>query len=80
MQQFILEMSKEVLDTATTKELADAVMFRLEHAEAMIWADLDAVNDRIPGFGIVAKEVVAEGLERMAAAFRTSSLSSWKKG
>ena len=79
MPKLILEMSEEELDTATTGDLAAAVAFRLLATESLIRADLDAVNDRIPGFGDAAGEIIAEGLERIAGTFRRSSLSSLKK-
>ena len=79
MPKLISDMSETEFEAATTADLAAAVTFRLYATESLIWADLDAVNDRIPGFDDAAKELVAEGLERLATNFRTSSLPNWKK-
>ena len=79
MPKLILDMSEAEFEAATHNDLAAALRFRLDATQSLIWADLDAVNDRIPGFGDAAKVIVAEALERMAATFRTSSLPNWKK-
>jgi hypothetical protein len=72
-------ISEAEFEAATHGDLAAAIRFRLEATESLIWADLDAVNDRIPGFGDAAKLIVAEGLERLATNLRSSSLPNWKK-
>ena len=79
MPKLISDMSEPEFEAATTADLAAAVTFRLYSTESLIWADLDVVNDRIPGFGDAAREIVAEGLERLATNLRTSSLPHWKK-
>jgi hypothetical protein len=75
----ISEMSEDQLNSATDKEIAAAIAYRLEYDEYLLWMDLDAVNDIRPGLGIEHKSLVTDALEQMAWKFRTRSLGMWKK-
>jgi hypothetical protein len=77
--KLILEMTEAELESASTDDLAAAIILRLEVAESHIWAELDTIDNRIPGFGLGAKIIISDALKEIAENFRTGSIRHWKK-
>jgi hypothetical protein len=77
--KLILEMTEPELESASTDQLAAAIILRLEVAESHIWAELDIIDNRIPGFGLGAKIIISDALQEIAENFRTGSIRHWKK-
>lgn len=78
MHKPISNMTEAELDTALPADLASALVARLRHTKSVLWAELDFVNDRVPGYACEAKEAIADGLAGIALGFRTASLPHWK--
>jgi hypothetical protein len=78
-RRMILDMNEAELDAAQPDDFASAIVARLEYTHSLLWSELDEVNCRIPGFAEGAKGIVAEALERIATAIRTSSMPHWKQ-